>query len=322
MSTNISVCMMTLNEKGAIEPTLESVEPIMEELVAIDGGSTDGTIEYMEEFTEEHGIPFQLIESSEREYLLEGPGTHRRRLVDKAENDYTLAVDCDNIIEIKDEDWFHHDFKFPAYLHTRHKPGGIIVQDFRLHSNEKVKETFIDMTGDDEPDDAHPRWRGLVHEELRTKRGEHIHHRFMTNFAEAPMVYKHVRTSVMDGNGVFNYSQHPVDERVGGNSKRVLKKQHYLLHRSMSGPSKRYLSDPYKNYYYANHKTVAEDWAEIREEYNLPLMSPDARHYAENDIKNVPEEFDLSEGKPFMDAENNTISTYLVKKATGVWPDG
>lgn len=310
LNTNITLCMLTKDEEDNIVSTLESAFPIFEELALVDA-SEDETVAVAEDWCEEHAVDFDVIESSEREYLLEGPGTQRRRAEDLATRDYTLQVGADVEIEIHDEEWFTRDFDHYGYVHTRVKPSGRVDRDYRLYCPNP------DIDFDHRKPGMIPQWRGFVHEEIRTEYGHHMQDIYRV--AEAPMTHHQTRHGAMDVSNVEEGHQRIHDERFGGNTGRALKKQHYLMHRQLASDRQpAYLSKPYHEYYRENRELVIQHWEEIREEYTLPQFATrewNARDFGQGEERYGP--WRLDEGEPLYKPRRLSAGEYVVQKLTG-----
>lgn len=90
----ISVCMIAKNEEQYIEECLKKLKPCHYEIVFVDTGSTDGTLEIAAKYTDKI-YHFDWIDdfSAARNYALT-----------KAENDWILSIDCDEYLEEIDVD--------------------------------------------------------------------------------------------------------------------------------------------------------------------------------------------------------------------------
>jgi (heptosyl)LPS beta-1,4-glucosyltransferase len=90
----ISICIICKNEESKIADCLASVS-WADEIVIVDSGSTDNTLEIAKEFTDKI-----FVEES-----WSGFGLQRRRAEDFATNDWVFAIDCDEIVteELKNE---------------------------------------------------------------------------------------------------------------------------------------------------------------------------------------------------------------------------
>lgn len=301
--TNITAVMLTLNEAENIENTLASAEPVFDELVLVDGDSDDATVAIAREWCDENGKRFDVVESTEREYLLDGPGLQRRRGEKLATCDYTMAIGADVEVEVLDADWFTREFEHLGYIHTRMKPSGRVERDYRLY------KPFPDP---DEVPFTHdvrsvPRWRGIIHEEIKDQFNTHLSKRYRV--VEAPMVHHQQRFGAMDALGKWSHHQRRHDPRVGGNAGRALKKQHFLLQRALASKRQRtYVADAYKDYYTENKALVNKHWREILDEYDLPQISMDHDDVMDQTVVHGWE-FDLTE--PVMDHRDLTFRTYL-----------
>lgn len=92
--TKISICIICKNEESKIADCLNSVS-WADEIVVVDSGSTDKTIEIAKQFTDKIFI--------ENEW--QGFGVQRQRAENYAINDWVFAIDCDEIVteELKKE---------------------------------------------------------------------------------------------------------------------------------------------------------------------------------------------------------------------------
>ena len=80
----ISACIISLNEEGKIEDCLESLKPVVDEIILVDSNSTDKTVEIASKYTDKIFT---------QDFL--GYVGQRRLAVSKAENDWILSLDCD-----------------------------------------------------------------------------------------------------------------------------------------------------------------------------------------------------------------------------------
>lgn len=296
MSTNVTAVMLTLNEAENIITALDSAEATFDELVLVDGESTDGTVYSAAEWCEDHDKDFQVLESSEREYLLEGPGMQRRRGADMASNDYVMALGADVEVEVHDESWFEQEFDHWGYVHTRTRPSGLVENDWRLYHRDPP---FAD--------DNTCRWRGIVHEELRTPVGHHISDVYLT--AEAPMIHHQTREAAIDVRALEE--QYPAAFGRGGH---FLKKQHFLLEQAYhSERQKRYLHPDWRKYYDANRGLILQHAHDIAEQYSIPLDTP----LDPGDIEDTtPAAWwdEMETGDPIMGFTKDTFTDYLRKQ--------
>lgn len=307
--TNISAVMLTLNEAENILNTLESAEAIFDELILVDGDSSDGTVDLAREWCADHGKAFDVLESSEREYLLEGPGLQRRRGEKLATRDYTLALGADIEVEVLNEKWFEQDFEHLGYIHTRMKPSGRVERDYRLYKPfpdpDEVPFTYDERKV--------PRWRGIIHEEIKDQYNVHLDTRYRV--VEAPMVHHQQRFGAMDALGKWSHHQRRHDPRVGGNAGPALKKQHFLLQQALSSDRQRtYVADAYKDYYNENRALVNTHWREILDEYDLPQWAWD-HDDVEDEMVVHGWGFDMTQ--PVMDHRDQTLKTVISDRFNG-----
>lgn len=83
---SLSAVLITLNCAAQLRPTLESLR-FCDEIVAVDSGSTDGTLELLEEFGA------QVIVGPWR-----GFGPQKQFAVEQAAHDWVLCVDSDEVV--------------------------------------------------------------------------------------------------------------------------------------------------------------------------------------------------------------------------------
>lgn len=90
----ISVCMIAKNEEKHIEECLKRLEPYHYEIVFVDTGSTDRTVEIAAEYTDKiYHFDWTDDFSAARNYALSQAG-----------NDWILSIDCDEYLESMDAD--------------------------------------------------------------------------------------------------------------------------------------------------------------------------------------------------------------------------
>lgn len=94
MSNKITVCIICKNEQEKISQCLDSVS-WADEIVIIDSGSTDNTVEIAKKYTD------KIFDYQD----WPGFGKQRQRAEKHASYDWILAIDCDEVIspELKDE---------------------------------------------------------------------------------------------------------------------------------------------------------------------------------------------------------------------------
>lgn len=84
---SLSVIVITMNEEDRIEGCLRSVESIADEIIVLDSGSTDRTIEIARQFTD-------------RVYETDWPGygPQKQRALEKASCEWVLSIDADEAL--------------------------------------------------------------------------------------------------------------------------------------------------------------------------------------------------------------------------------
>jgi (heptosyl)LPS beta-1,4-glucosyltransferase len=83
----LSAYIMAQNEEGRIRNTLESIKDVVDEIVVIDGGSTDRTVDICKEYTDKvYTHPF------------EGYAKQRKYALTKVSGDWVLAIDADETL--------------------------------------------------------------------------------------------------------------------------------------------------------------------------------------------------------------------------------
>jgi len=271
--TNVSAVLLTLNESDVIEDTLHSASPCFDELVLVDGRSEDNTVELAQRWCEEEGKKFTLVKSSEKEYLLAGVGSQRRKGEDAASNDYILSLDAASRFELKDPTWFQHRFEYNVYAHTKVLQCGYVGIEHKLYKLHPaaVSDRYIDA----------PRMRGMVREELCTSDGAHVSEVFTC--PEAPLTVHKQRKEILESETAYPKFLHYRDVDNAENNLWKQKKQHFLLRQAMGSEQQSvYLDDRWKRYFGQNYEIIHNDWKDIAEEYHFPKIGADA---SERDLK-------------------------------------
>ena len=89
MQKLISVCIITKNEENNIERCLKSIKSIADEIIVVDTGSTDKTIEISQKFTDKiYRFEWQDDFSAARNYALE-----------QASGEFILSIDADEYLD-------------------------------------------------------------------------------------------------------------------------------------------------------------------------------------------------------------------------------
>jgi glycosyltransferase involved in cell wall biosynthesis len=84
----LSVTIITLNEADRIGRCLESVKDLADEIIVLDCGSTDGTLDIVRQYTD------QVFETD-----WPGYGIQKQRALEKAQYDWVLAIDADEALD-------------------------------------------------------------------------------------------------------------------------------------------------------------------------------------------------------------------------------
>ena len=86
-SYSLSVIIITLNEADRLETCLRSVAPIASEIIVLDSGSSDGTIDIAGKYTD------QVFQAD-----WPGYGPQKQRALQKATGDWVLSIDADEAL--------------------------------------------------------------------------------------------------------------------------------------------------------------------------------------------------------------------------------
>lgn len=84
----LSVCVITKNEADRIRKCLDSVKHLADEIVVLDSGSTDNTVEIVKEYTD-------------KVWVTDWPGfgPQKQRCLEKATKDWVLFIDADESLD-------------------------------------------------------------------------------------------------------------------------------------------------------------------------------------------------------------------------------
>lgn len=90
MRKSLSVIVITKNEEDRIARCLESVKSIADEIILLDSGSTDSTVEIAKTYTD-------------KVYQTDWPGygPQKQRALEKASCDWVLSIDADEVVDKK-----------------------------------------------------------------------------------------------------------------------------------------------------------------------------------------------------------------------------
>lgn len=84
----LSVCVITKNEADRIRKCLDSVKHLADEIVVLDSGSTDGTVDIVKEYTDNVWVTDWP-----------GFGPQKQRCLEKATKDWVLFIDADESLD-------------------------------------------------------------------------------------------------------------------------------------------------------------------------------------------------------------------------------
>ncbi len=84
----LSVTIITLNEADRIELCLQSVKDLADEIIVLDSGSTDGTLDIVRRYTD------KIFQTD-----WPGFGPQKQRALEKAQYDWVLAIDADEALD-------------------------------------------------------------------------------------------------------------------------------------------------------------------------------------------------------------------------------
>jgi glycosyltransferase involved in cell wall biosynthesis len=306
--TNISAVMLTLNEADVIEDTLTSASPCFDELVIVDGASEDDTVSLAREWCGDHGKGFTVINSSEKEYLLSGVGSQRRKGEDAAFNEYILSIDADSTFEVKDPRWFKQQFEHNAYAHTKVLKCGHVGVEHKLYKLEPDWDAgkYIDA----------PRMRGMVRERLYTASGSYVTEVFTC--PEAPLTVTRNRKEILESESAYPRLLHYNKTEENSDVAWRKKKQHFLLRQTMGSEQQSdYLDGRWKRYFGQNYEMLHSDWEQIAEQYHFPKVGAheSARSIRKNrsdKIRKSPWDLKTYEGiEPVNKMEYDTFFQYV-----------
>ncbi len=97
----IALCMIVRNEAHIMERCLASVLPLIDYVLIVDTGSSDGTQEVVRRYLENTGVPGEVVEEAWRDFA------HNRSLAlaklrEKPTIDYSLMIDADQVVNFDD----------------------------------------------------------------------------------------------------------------------------------------------------------------------------------------------------------------------------
>lgn len=178
----ISVCIIAKNEEKYINECLRRLSVYDWEIVVVDTGSTDNTVEIAKAYTP-NVYHFDWINdfSAARNYS-----------ISMATNDYILVVDCDEYMESDDS-----TYDLLTKLPTRLKPFQVGMVDRFSITADSTTNADSASTLVHEPiarifHKKHVHYQGSIHEQLVTMNGKAL------EFVSIPLCFNHVGYSTID----------------------------------------------------------------------------------------------------------------------------
>lgn len=154
----VSLCMIVKNEEMHLARCLESVAELVEEIIIVDTGSTDRTVELASQYTSKvYSHPWKDDFSDARNYSFS-----------KASMDYCMWMDADDILEESDKD------KFLQLKRSLSPDIDIVMMRYHTSFDEAGKPSFSYFRERWIRNCAEYRWVGEVHEVIPPK-GEMIY---------------------------------------------------------------------------------------------------------------------------------------------------
>ena len=105
----ISLCIIVKNESHVIERCLNSVKPLLDYVFIVDTGSTDNTIQIIENWLRENNLPGEVISEPWKNFA-HNRSSALSKLKDKIFIDYALMIDADEILKFN-QDFNPQEFK-------------------------------------------------------------------------------------------------------------------------------------------------------------------------------------------------------------------
>ncbi|MCX7879544.1 MAG: glycosyltransferase [Ignavibacteria bacterium] len=147
----VSVCIITKNEEKNIENCIRSVEPIASEIIIVDTGSVDRTIEIAKKFTELiFQIPWEDDFSKARNYAIA-----------KAKYPFIISIDADEVIQ-------NPESITNALRNADSNTGGWLINSisFAKRKTGNVFDTFATKLIRIFRNHPKIRFRGIIHEQI------------------------------------------------------------------------------------------------------------------------------------------------------------
>ena len=144
----ISLCMIVKNEEMHIARCLDSVAELVEEIVIVDTGSTDRTVEIVSGYTSKvYSYPWKDDFSDARNYSFS-----------KASMDYCMWMDADDVLEAWEKE------KFLQLKQSLPPDTDIVMMKYHTSFDEAGKPSFSYFRGRWIRNDKEFCWVGAVHE--------------------------------------------------------------------------------------------------------------------------------------------------------------
>ena len=96
--TSIALCMIVKNEAAIIERCLASVRSLIDHVLIVDTGSTDGTQGIVRRWLDKSGIPGEVVDEPWRDFAYNRTFA-LAKLREQTGIDYSLMIDADQVIE-------------------------------------------------------------------------------------------------------------------------------------------------------------------------------------------------------------------------------
>lgn len=90
----LSVTLITKNEEDRVRRCLESIKSLADEIIVLDSGSTDKTLEIVAEYTD------KIFKTD-----WPGYGVQKQRALEKAQYDWVLCIDADEALDATLQSW-------------------------------------------------------------------------------------------------------------------------------------------------------------------------------------------------------------------------
>jgi len=163
----ISVCLIAYNEEGYIIPCLDSIRPVADEIVVIDGGSEDNTVQLVTEWAKTHAPNKVKLGVSEWDNHF---GDQRQKSFEAARGDWVMRIDCDETASRAVRQGLRQMLESlpPSALAVRVKQLNLFPDDEYYAADCGGWETWPRIfrnTGD-------LQWVGQVHEHVMRRNGE------------------------------------------------------------------------------------------------------------------------------------------------------